>query len=275
MNRPDFIDCHAHLNFSAYDEDRVEVLKKTLDENVWMINVGTKESTSLEAVKLAEGNEGVYAIVGLHPIHVNPSFHDKEELGEEARAFTSKGENFDINYYAKLLEQDKVVAIGECGLDYFREQNERNRERQTEAFRRQIELSLKFGKPLMLHVREAYEDVLGIIKNYPGAYGNVHFFAGSIDQAKQFLDLGFTISFTGVITFARQYEELVRYVPTDRILSETDCPYVTPVPHRGKRNEPLFVRHIVEKIARIKKEDLEKVSAQLVNNAVRLFSLQS
>jgi TatD DNase family protein len=125
----------------------------------------------------------------------------------------------------------------------------------------------------MLHVRNAYEDVIDVLKKYPGVYGNCHFFAGTIAHAQELLDLGFTLSFTGVITFAKQYEELVKYVPADRLLSETDSPYVAPVPYRGKRNEPLYVREVVATMAHIRKEDPVVLQKQLVSNAMRLFRL--
>lgn len=291
MMRPDFIDCHAHVNFSAFDADRDDVLRRTIKHKTWMVNVGTKQETSLSAVELTKGREGVYAIVGLHPVHVNVSFHDKEELGGEGKPFTSKGEDFDKDFYKKLASDPKVVGIGECGLDFYREQGAEELKRQETAFRGQIELALETGKPLMLHVRNAYKEALAILKEYKKdagekLKGNFHFFAGTEDIASEILDLGFGMSFTGVITFpprlaersrgeagAKDYEPLVRYVPLDRMLSETDCPYVAPVPYRGKRNEPLYVSEVVRAIATIRDENPEEVQKQLVENAFQLFSL--
>lgn len=273
---PEFIDIHAHTNFSVYESDRVEVVNRSLDAKTWIINVGTQKVTSKKAVEMTEEfPRGVYATIGLHPINVNPSFNDKNELDGENKFFSLKGENFDINYYRDLANHPKVVGIGECGLDYFREQSEEGRNRQIDAFKGQIDLSIELGLPLMLHVRNAYKEVIDILKKYPGAYGNCHFFAGTIFEAQEFLDLGFTLSFTGVITFAKQYEELVRYVPSDKIISETDCPYVAPMPYRGKRNEPLYVREIVTAMAKIRSEDPLVLQKQLVDNAIRLFRLLS
>lgn len=277
---PKYIDAHAHMNFAAYDKDRDEVITRTLESGTWMINVGTKKETSQKVVDLAEQyDEGVYGIVGLHPIHTNKSFHDKEELGEEGSAFTSKGEDFDYDFYKTLTTHPKVVGIGECGLDYFRNGDEEDFvERQKKAFESQVELAIETDLPLMIHCREAYDDVLDILEIYKKEAGgklrgDFHFFAGDTSIAKRILDLDFTLSFTGVITFAKEYEELVKFTPIDRILSETDCPYVTPVPHRGERNEPAYVSEVVKKIAEIKAMDVEKTGEQLVKNCRNMFSL--
>lgn len=285
-SRPRFIDIHAHTNFAAFDADRAEAVRRALGAGVWMINVGTKQSTSKKAVEMIrEFPEGVYAIVGLHPIHVNPSFHDADEIGPETKPFESKGEDFDAGFYRQLVKEGgkKVVGIGECGLDYYRMPTDEERKRQREAFIAQIELALELDLPLMLHIRSgaggnAYREVLDILQPYKQKHGerlrgDAHFFAGSLDDAREFLGLGFHLSFTGVVTFARQYKELVLAAPLDRIMSETDCPYVAPVPERGKRNEPLFVTYIADKILGEKGADLETGRAQLVDNAFRLFRL--
>lgn len=268
-----YIDIHSHLNFAAFDTDREEVMARAREAGVAMINVGTQKDTSASAVVLAEKYpDGVYAAVGLHPIHTAKSFHDEEELGEGGKEFTSRGEVFDYDYYKKLALHPKVVAIGECGLDYYRIEN--GKEKQEEIFRKQIELAIEVKKPLMLHIRSAYADAFKVLKTYTEVTGNLHFFAGTIEEAKPFLDMGFSFSFTGVISFARQYDEVVRYLPLERIMSETDCPYVAPVPFRGKRNEPAYVVEVIKKIAEIRNEDFETIRAQLLTNAVRFFGLQ-
>ncbi|HEY1037680.1 MAG TPA: TatD family hydrolase [Candidatus Paceibacterota bacterium] len=265
---PEYIDVHAHVNFPDYDADRDEVISRSLDAGTWLINVGTSLATSQKIVEIAERYEqGVYAIVGLHPTHV-----------EEER--------FDIVAFEKLVAHPKTVGVGECGIDLFRLPEELNNEidrarvykNQEEDFLKQIDLAVKYDKPVMIHARESYQDILKVldaafITHGAKLRGNAHFFAGSIEEAKAFLDRGFTVSFTGVITFAAQYRELVKWVPLDRMLSETDCPFVTPVPFRGKRNEPLYVQEVVKKIAEIKELPIEEVKKALLDNARRQFGI--
>ncbi|KKT18492.1 MAG: Hydrolase, TatD family [Candidatus Nomurabacteria bacterium GW2011_GWB1_43_7] len=270
---PKYIDIHSHVNFTAFDADRDDVIKRALDNDTWMINVGTQIDTSKKAVELANKyKEGVYATVGLHPIHTGKSFHDEQELGSEGKEFTSRGEAFDKEKYLELARNLKVVAIGECGLDYYRTEPE-SIEKQKKIFIEQIGLANETNKPLMLHVRDAYADTLGILKEHAKVKGVVHFFVGSIKEAKEFLDLGFMLSFTGVLTFTHDYDEVVRLTPLDMILSDTDSPYVAPVPYRGKRNEPSYVKEIVKRIAEIKNLPEEKVAEAIVANAKKIFTI--
>ena len=281
---PKYFDIHAHVNFKVYDADRDEVIDRALEAGVHMMNVGTQQDTSKDAVMLAEkynesGKRGLYAAIALHPVHTSKSHHDEQELGEGGVSFTSRGEIFDSQFYEDLARHDVVKAIGECGLDYYHLDEDTIR-LQKEVFIKHIEVANKVNKPLMLHIRngktgpDAYQDAIDILKQYAKVKGDVHFFAGRLDVAKQFLELGFTMSFTGVVTFTHDYDEVVRYIPLDMIMSETDCPYITPTPFRGKRNEPMHVREIVKAIARIKGEDEEKVRAQLVANAKRVFNFE-
>jgi len=277
---PKYIDVHSHVNFKAFDEDRDAVIERALDNDTWIINVGTQVNTSKNAIELAHKYpEGVYAIIGLHPIHTGASYHDKQELGEEGEEFTSRGEVFDENIYRELLKDEKVVALGECGLDYYRTEEE-STEKQKKAFIEQIKLANEVGKPLMLHIRDAYSDALKILKEhvYPAKGGEkvkgvVHFFVGNTEEAKSFLDFGFMLSFTGVLTFTHNYDEVVKNTPLDMILTDTDAPYVAPVPYRGKRNEPLYVKEIVKKIALIKNLPETEVAEAIVANAKRLFGI--
>ncbi len=274
----EYIDIHSHLNFAAFDADREETFARAREAGVAVINVGTQKDTSAKAVELAEGRDGVFAIVGIHPIHNSKSFHDEKELGlGGAVEFTSRGEVFDMEYYRQLAKHPKVVGIGECGLDYFRSEPE-DEKRQREAFSAQIALANELNKPLMLHVRNgsgrsAYRDALAILKEEAKVGGDFHFFAGSWSEAREILDAGFSLSFTGVITFARTYDEVIKNTPLDRIMSETDSPYVAPVPFRGKRNEPLYVREVVQAIASIRGESEEKVKESILQNAERLFGI--
>lgn len=278
---PKYIDIHSHVNFKAFDEDRDDVIRRALDNDTWVINVGTQLDTSKKAVEMARAyKEGVYAIIGLHPIHTGASYHDEKELGEGGKEFTSRGEVFDYEAYKELLKDPKVVGIGECGLDYYR-CTEETIAKQKEAFIMQIKLANELNKPLMLHIRNnpedksrnAYADALLILKEHSKVKGDVHFFAGNIDDAKAYVDFGFTLSFTGVLTFTNDYNEVIKQTPLDMIMSETDSPYITPVPHRGKRNEPFYVREIVKKIAEIKGLDEELVAKTLIENAKRVFGI--
>ena len=283
------------MNFAAYDSDREEVLERAREAGVVVINVGTQKDTSLKAIELAQMHDGVYAIVGIHPIHTDKSFHDEKEFGPSFasasagkagnKEFISRGEIFDIELYRNMAKHPKVVAVGECGLDYYRFKNHdsgfKNSEeykKQEETFRKHIELAISAEKPLMLHVRNgsgksAYRDALSILKNYSEVKADFHFFAGSWDEAKEILNAGFYLSFTGVITFARDYDEVIKNAPLDRIMTETDCPYVSPAPYRGKRNEPLYVMEVVKAISLIKGEKEDKVRSSLYENAKNFFQI--
>lgn len=267
-----YFDAHTHVNFVAFNEDRGAAISRSGDAGVGMNIVGTQLDTSKAAVELAEANGEVYATIGLHPIHTGKSYHDEKELGEGGKAFTSRGENFDAAAYEKLAASKKVIAIGECGLDYFRLEAD-TKKRQEEVFIQQIELANKLNKPLMLHIRNAYDDALSILKAHSKVKGDVHFFAGDWETAKEFLDFGFTLSFTGVLTFTHDYDEIVKNAPLDMLLSETDAPYVAPVPYRGKRNEPAYVVEVVKAIAHIRGLSTETVASQLMENAGRVFDI--
>jgi TatD DNase family protein len=274
-----FIDIHTHVNFAVFDADREEVIDRALSSGTAMINVGTQKDTSAKAVEIAhQYKEGVYAIVGVHPIHADAAPRDEDEIGPDVPAFTSRGEAFDYDFYKNLATDPKVVAIGECGLDYFHS-DESAVAKQRANFIAQIELANELNKPLMLHIRNgkeratAYKDVYDILKSHAKVGGNAHFFAGNWEEAKLFLDMGYTISFTGVITFASQYEEVIRNTPLDRIMSETDAPFVSPVPYRGKRNEPFYVQEVVKRIAEIKNLPFLEVQNAIITTADRSFNL--
>jgi len=274
-----FFDSHTHTQFHAFADDYREVIDRALSRNVWLINVGTQRDTSARAIEVAhEYKEGVYATVGLHPIHTEKSYHDIKELGtsDKGQEFASRGEDFDYDAYKKLALDEKVVAIGECGLDYYRLQEE-TRDKQHEVFLRHIELAKEVGKPLMIHCRQAFPDLINLLATHYSLLtkppGVIHFFTGSSEDARRLLDLGFSFTFGGVITFARDYDEAIKLIPLDRILSETDAPYVTPVPHRGKRNEPAYVVEVVKKLAELKNGSTEEMEKQIFQNAKRIFSI--
>lgn len=268
-----YIDTHAHMNFTLYDHDRDKVISRTKGDDVMVINVGTGQADSKTAVNLAESHDHLYAIIGLHPIH---------SLGHTHAGKKTEGEIFDVEYYRQLaLSSGRVVGIGECGLDYCHNSID-TKPVQEKVFRGQIELALELDLPLMLHVRpsegsmDAYHDVLHILREYsdnPRLRGQTHFFAGTKEIIDEFIGLGFYISFTGVITFAGMYEKLVKHTPIDKILSETDAPYVTPIPYRGQRNEPSNVREVLGKISRTQKIGEEEMAAQVMKNAQTLYRL--
>lgn len=246
---PNLVDIHCHLDFKDFNDDRDEVIKRALRENIWMINIGIDAKTSQKAIEIAEKYEGVFASVGLHP---------------------DEKENFDMDYYRQLDKHPKVVAIGECGLDLKSQKS--NLKSQKDLFIKQIELAKELNKPLMIHCRDAHREVIEILKEFRH-YGNIHFFSGTWQEAEQYFSLGFTISFTGVITFARNYDEIIKNAPLDKIMIETDAPFVAPVLFRGKRNEPLYVREVAKKIAEIRNEPYEKIAEATTQNALRLFGI--
>ncbi len=305
MSTPRLFDVHTHTQFAAFKDDKDAVIRRALDAGVWMVNVGTQRDTSAAAVATAARYpQGVYAAIGLHPIHTAQSYHDAQELGEasfppstafpyvpyshelgtkqkeqnqQGRGFMSRGEEFDYEYYKKLAQDSKVVAIGECGLDYYRVTSQESRVKQEHAFRAQIELVQEVKKPLMIHCRNAFADLIAMLAarrgHLPAPSGIIHFFTGTKDDAKQLLDLGFSFSFGGVITFARDYDEVIRYIPIERIVLETDAPYVSPLPYRGKRNEPAYVVEVAKKLAEIKALSYETTARQTTQNAQKLFAL--
>lgn len=288
-----FLDAHTHAQFAAYDADRKEVIARALHGGVRLINVGTQRDTSRRAVEVAEEyEEGVYAAIGLHPTHTGTSFQDADELGggKGGKDLASHGEIFDHAYYRALAAHPKTVAIGECGLDYFHlnapEDRELQIQKQKEAFIAQIELSHEVKKPLMIHCRDAFSDLISILSDERRASyditnpGVIHFFSGTADDAEELLALGFSFTFGGAITFPPRkgksigdYDELVKSIPLDRILSETDAPYVAPVPYRGKRNEPAYVVEVVKKLAEIKNLSMEEMADAIGKNAKRVFGI--
>ena len=265
-------DSHCHPQMAQYNEDREEMLKRAEDAGVFMICVGTNLDTSRQAIELAQKNEGMWASVGLHP--------------NDANNF-----QFSIFNFQKLLEHPKVIAVGEIGLDYYRTPELKKQEKQKEVFEKFLDLAIQYNKPVIIHSRDAakgttgrvHADMFPIIENWklkiensarPWRAGVAHSFTGSIEDAKKYLELGFYLGFNGIITFARQYDEIVKEVPLERILLETDSPYLTPEPYRGQRNEPVHVVEVAKKIAELKNEPLEKVIEQTTKNCKQLFKIE-
>jgi TatD DNase family protein len=286
-----YLDIHSHLGFDDYGPDQTEVIKRMKENGIGTIAVGADLVTSIEAVKVATENENVWACIGQHPTHNIMDDDTKIHHGESFEVthgllgLTPHSESvvgFNEIEFEKLVKNPKVVAVGECGLEYYKLEGniEEIKKKQKEDFIKQINLALKYDKPLMLHIRdgekrgEAYEDVYNILKDYKEKIkGNVHFFAGGLEWAKKFIELGFTISFTGLITYVHDFDKIIKNVPLESLQAETDAPYVAPVPHRGERNEPSYVISVYQKITEILGEDPEVVRLQLIQNAKRVFGV--
>lgn len=263
------IDVHCHLNFHAFEKDVDEVIKKAFEDGVEkIINVGTSIESSQKAVELAQKYENLYAIVGIHPHH-----SDKVK------------ENY-INELETLAKDKKVVAIGEVGLDYFSYKSNGivKSETQKRVFKKQIESSIKLGLPLQIHNRQAGSDIIEVLKHYKNEFKNppgmFHCMSGDVEFLKGVLDLGFYVGFDGNITYdgvakgeTTPLIELVKYAPIDRIVTETDSPFLTPVPHRGMRNLPSYVIIVGEFVAKIKRISTEELEEKTAQNAKDIFGL--
>ena len=272
------IDTHTHLNFNAFKDDRDEVIKQTLKESVWMINVGSQYSTSKRAVEIGELYEqGMYAAIGMHPIHVKSDVV-KVRVDPEEGGFVPAGEVFDAEAYRKLASSKKVVAIGEIGLDYYykpksKSKREIFKEKQKEVFAQQLVLAQELNLPVILHCRVAHDDVLEILEKLQKQIrGVVHCFTGSWEQAQRYMALGLSIGFTGII-FKLPLDEIVQKMPLESMLIETDCPYLVPPQAGTERNEPRFVRYIAERIAELKREPYEEIAEITTTNARTLFNI--
>lgn len=261
----EYIDIHSHLYFPDFDQDREEIIEKMLKDGIGTISIGTNLESSNLCLDLAKKHKNLFACVGQHPGDLKEDSVFEEKL-------------------RKLASHEKVVAIGECGLDYFRLSPDDFELKmiQKTVFEYHVDLALDLNKPLMLHLRsskgtlDAYEDALLILEHHAktsgGALkGNAHFFAGNKEILERFLAIGFTVSFTGVVTFTSDYDDLIKNTPMEMMMVETDSPFVSPVPHRGKRNSPLYTPFIVEKIAEIKGEGVETVKKALFDNTLIHF----
>jgi TatD DNase family protein len=282
-----FIDSHAHVNFSAFKDDADEVIRRSLAADTWMVLVGSEFKTSNRALNFANKYEkGVYAAVGLHPVHLEDGRVDTGEDGENA-GFISRAEEFDYGRYEKLAKFEKVVAIGEIGLDYYHLDQTQDlpavKKKQHEVFAQQLLLARSLDRPVIIHCRQAHDDLLAILQDFKKEYGHLiptdrpwgvmHCFSGDEDLAWKYFKLGLLISFTGLITFSQQWDDLIRKIPLDRLLIETDTPYMTPEPYRGRRNEPILVQYVAQRIADIRGIKLEKVAESTTTTARSFFRI--
>jgi TatD DNase family protein len=275
------IDTHAHLNFSAYKDDADEVIQHSLENNIWMINVGSQYSTSKRALEIAEKYEkGIYAAVGLHPIHLETGLVKIKEDPDEIQ-FNTVEESFDYEKYKELAVSKKVVAIGETGFDYYwkpktQAKLELFKERQRAVLLQHLKLAQELNLPVIFHCRMAHKDLIEILneqrtKNNEQLRGVIHCFSGDWEEAKKYLEMGFCLGFNGII-FKLNLDEVIEKTPLGKILIETDCPYLTP-PQENGRNEPIYVKYVAEKIAKIKNLTFEKIAEITTQNAQKLFNL--
>jgi TatD DNase family protein len=252
-------DTHAHYDDESYNEDREEVLRKSYESGVsYILNASCDIVTTIQSIELSKKFEFVYASVGFHPHSV------------------SKASEKDLETLMKLGKKDKVVAVGEIGLDYYYEFSPR--ELQKKWFRLQIDIAKNLNLPIIVHNREAHADSLNIVKeeNAKEVGGVFHCYSGSKEMARELLNNNFYISIAGPVTFknASKVVEVAKYIPDDRLLIETDCPYLTPEPYRGKRNQSTYVRFVAEKIAEIRGTSFEYIAETTKENGKRLFGIK-
>ncbi len=252
------IDTHAHLDFHQYDADREQVIARARESNVaGIINIGIDLETSRKSIEIAEAHANIFATVGIHP-------HDAKDASEE-----------DIETLQELLSHPKVVAIGEVGLDFYR--NISPPDVQRRIFRMFLDWSQEFALPLVIHTREAEDAIINILKerSKSGWQGVFHCFPGDQHMAETVMEMGFYVSFTGNITFKNSRAlEVARAVPLERTMVETDCPFLTPMPHRGKRNEPAYVNFVAQKLAEVKGLPVEEIARITTQNASALFQFE-
>lgn len=248
------VDTHCHLDNEKFDEDRLEVIERIKENLEFCVNIGYDLASSKKSLELAKEYDFIYAVIGVHPI-------DIAEYDEE------------VEKELELLGKNpKVVAIGEIGLDYH--WMTEPKEIQQERFKRQLELAERLNKPVVIHTRDAMEDTVNILKDYPNITGVIHCYPGSLETAKQLIDR-FYLGIGGTLTFknSKKAVEVVKDIPLDRIVIETDCPYLTPEPFRGKRNEPIYVEYVAKKIAEIKEISVEDVTKITTENAKKLYRI--
>lgn len=304
-----FIDTHAHINFREYEGEIDDVLKRSFEAGVKkIINIGSNYDTSCKAVQMVEeandfqetpGNTvaeqmnkfGLSAVIGCHPIHLTQDITESAMFDGKEYKFRTKKEIFDKGKYQDLIDDNKdfIVGIGETGLDYFHlSEIKDEKEIQKKVFREHIELALENDLPLVLHCRgseddpyRAYDEMLEIIngyksqKEFKGIKGVIHCFVGNLKQAREFVDLGFYIGVNGIVTFKKSTElqEIVKEISLNKIVLETDCPFLSPEPYRGKRNEPMHIPVIAQKMAELKCVDIKMIEKITTQNSERLFGI--
>ncbi|MFC1638971.1 TatD family hydrolase [Patescibacteria group bacterium] len=276
MTKPRLIDTHAHLDSKVYERDLDIVVNNALEEGVWVVTLGNDYLSSVRAVNIAERYPGgVYAAVGLHPLKVS-------------RNVTAEDKLVDIGRFRDLAEHPKVVAVGECGLDWHDlpqgrrgspevQAAERIKDNQRKVFANFLDLSRDLRLPLMLHCREAHDEMLKLLEFWdrtsPGfdSRGVVHCFSGNWKQARRYFNLDFMISVTGLVSHAGFQQQILKKAPLARLLAESDCPHLTPVPWSIRRNEPLFVDAVAAGVAGLRGVSIAEVQEQMTRNALQVF----
>lgn len=276
------IDTHSHINFQAFDKDRQKVIKRAADNQAAMIAVGSNYENSRDAVEIANKNKNVFAAVGLHPVHLI-----EQVFEEEGRRVFGQAQKFDFAAFEELALNVDCKAIGETGLDYYHLSDKipaaDQIKIQKQVFLEHLSLAASQDLPLIVHCRgskkepeRAYFDLLELLRQAKKKpKGVIHCFSADWRIAGEFLKMDFYLGFTGVITFSESLDllEVVERTPEKRILAETDCPWITPVPFRGKRNEPGYVEYVIEKIADIRDISYDKAAKITTKNAKRLFDI--
>ncbi len=274
------IDTHAHIQFDAYKIDREEVILRCAKKNLILNLVGTQKDTSRRAVEMAEQYENMYASIGTHPIHLHSTHVDEEES-----SFLSREENFDEDYYEKLVQSPKVIGIGECGLDLFHLPKDKSVEevlqKQTEVFLQHVEFADKHNLPLVIHCRDAHDQMIELLESLKRSIrGTVHCYTSNWEHAQRYLNLGLFLGFTGVVTFPPKklnpapqihLTEVIEKMPLDRIVVETDSPYLAAQAYRGQRAEPWMVEEVIGFIAKVRGVEPKKMEEQIFQNTVALF----
>ncbi len=254
------IDIHAHLDFQAFDADRDHTIARNFQDGVTkIINVGCNLKSSENSIALAEKFPKIWASVGIHP---------HEQVRKNDR---------DLEKIAKLAKHTKVVAIGECGLDYFKLTEDQQKPIQAELLISQISIARENNLPLMLHCRDAYDDLLILLKKEAkDLTGVIHCFIGNLEQARKFIELGFFVSFSGIVTYPKREDlrAVAKELPLENICLDTDSPFLAPQNKRSERNEPKYIKYIVEQIAEVKKVPVDKVIVQVDKNDEKLFELK-
>lgn len=252
-----FIDSHSHLILEHFNDDRENVIEQAFSNDITHI---IQSCDNLEEIKsnliLTKKYKDMYSSVGIHP--------------HEAKTWTDSSRDEIISY----SKEEKVIAIGETGLDYY--YNLSPKEAQLFVFREQVKIAKEVSLPLIIHTRDAFDETLEILKEEKASSGVFHCYTGNLEYAKKVIDIGFYVSFSGIVTFknAIEIKEAAKGIPIEKMLIETDCPFLTPIPHRGKRNQPLFVKHVAEEIAKIREIPIEEVAEITSKNTKKLFGIK-